>query len=122
MAKATNQDVNEFVQALAHPLQAEINAVRAILQSAAPGIAERIKWNAPSFYYKEDLATIHVKALQHVHIIFHHPAIDQITSPLFRGNYKGRAMVYLQDMNEVQAAQDELTNIIRQLIANIDAQ
>ena len=54
-------DVNAFMKQLAHPLQAEIEAVRTIIKANGK-ITERIKWNAPSFFYTDDLATIHVKA------------------------------------------------------------
>jgi uncharacterized protein YdhG (YjbR/CyaY superfamily) len=65
-------EVNAFIKQLDHPLKAEIEAVRAIIKSNHK-IAERVKWNAPSFFYKDYLATIHVKATKHVHLIFHHP-------------------------------------------------
>lgn len=60
-----------------HPLKVESGAMMAII-TANPKIAERIKWFAPGFFYVEDMVTIHVKAKQHVHLIFHHPAIVKI--------------------------------------------
>ena len=89
------EEVNAFLQQLEHPLKAEIEAVRAIIK-ANRKICERVKWNAPSFFYVDDLATIHVKAKQHVHLIFHHPAIV--------------------NMKEVKARKKELTRIINELV------
>jgi hypothetical protein len=108
-------DVNDFMLQLAHPLKAEIEAVRAIIK-ANPKIAEQVKWNAPSFFYVEDLATIHVKAKQHVHLIFHHPAIVKIKSALLEGDYKDRRMMYFENMKEVKARKKELARIINELI------
>ena len=108
-------EVNDFLQELDHPLKAEIEAVRAIIK-ANPKIAERVKWNAPSFFYVEDLATIHVKARQHVHLIFHHPAIVKIKSKFLEGDYKDRRMMYFENMKEVKGRKKELTRIINELV------
>ncbi len=107
--------VNAFMLQLTHPLKAEIEAVRAIIK-ANPKITEQVKWNAPGFFYVEDLATIHVKAQQHVHLIFHHPAIVKIKSAFLEGDYKDRRMMYFENMKEVKARKRELTRIIKELV------
>ncbi len=109
-------DVNAFMNQLDHPLKDAIEAVRDIIKSN-PNISERVKWNAPSFFYTDDLATIHVKARQHVHLIFHHPAIVSIQSEFLEGDYKDRRMMYFESMKEVKARKKELTRIIKELVA-----
>lgn len=111
--------VDAFMLQLKHPLKAEIEAVRAIIKSNKK-IAERVKWNAPSFFYVEDLATIHVKAQQHVHLIFHHPAIVKIRSAFLEGDYKDRRMMYFENMKEIKDRKKELTRIINELVALMD--
>jgi uncharacterized protein YdhG (YjbR/CyaY superfamily) len=108
-------EVNAFMQQLQHPLKAEIEAVRTIIKLNKI-IAERVKWNAPSFFYTDDLATIHVKAKQHVHLIFHHPAIVKIKSDFLEGDYKDRRMMYFENMQEVKARKKELIRIIKELV------
>ena len=108
-------EVNVFMTQLDHPLKDEIEAVRAIIKSNKK-IAERIKWNAPSFFYTDDLATIHVKAKQHVHLIFHHPAIVKIKSDLLEGDYKDRRMMYFENMDEVKARKKELIESLKSLL------
>jgi len=108
-------DVDAFMKQLDHPLKDEIEAVRDIIRSN-PRISERVKWNAPSFFYTDDLATIHVKASQHVHLIFHHPAIVSIKSEFLEGDYKDRRMMYFESMKEVRARKKELTRIIKELV------
>ena len=109
-------DVNAFMKQLDHPLKDAIEDVRDIIKSN-PDISERVKWNAPSFFYTDDLATIHVKARQHVHLIFHHPAIVSIQSEFLEGDYKDRRMMYFESMKEVKARKKELTRIIKELVA-----
>ncbi|MBK6636126.1 MAG: DUF1801 domain-containing protein [Chitinophagaceae bacterium] len=110
-------DVNAFMKQLDHPLKDAIEAVRDIIKSN-PDISERVKWNAPSFF-TDDLATIHVKARQHVHLIFHHPAIVSIQSEFLEGDYKDRRMMYFESMKEVKARKKELTRIIKELVARV---
>ncbi len=107
--------VNDFMRLLDHPLKPEIEAVRAIIK-ANPDIAERVKWNAPSFFYTDDLATIHVKAKQHVQLIFHHPAIVKIKSAYLEGDYRDRRMMYFENMAEIKARKKDLVRIIKELV------
>ncbi len=123
MAKETENktdEVNAFMKLLDHPLKDEIEAVRTIIKSNKK-IAERVKWNAPDFFYTDDLATIHVKAKQHVHLIFHHPAIVKIKSDFLEGDYKDRRMMYFENMKEVKARKKELTRIIKELVDLMNA-
>ncbi len=64
-------DVDAFMQALDHPLKAEIEAAREIILSARAGIEEGVKWNAPSFRTADYFATIHLRAKTEVQIILH---------------------------------------------------
>jgi hypothetical protein len=114
-AENKTDEVNAFMKLLDHPLKDEIEAVRSIIKSNKK-IAERVKWNAPSFFYTDDLATIHVKAKQHVHVIFHHPAIVKIKSAFLEGDYKDRRMMYFENMQEIKARKKELTRIIKGLV------
>ena len=114
------EKVNAYMQKLEHPLKAEIEAIRAIIVSANNKIAERIKWNAPSYYYKEDLVTFNHRAQKQVHLVFHHPTIVNIKSDLLEGDYKDRRMAYFPDMNAIQANKKELEAIINKLVSFID--
>ena len=114
------EKVNAYMQKLEHPLKAEIEAIRAIIVSANCKISERIKWNAPSYYYKEDLVTFNQRNQKQVHLVFHHPTIVNIESDLLEGDYKDRRMAYFSDMAAVQANKKELEAIINKLVSFID--
>jgi len=114
------EKVNAYMDKLEHPLKAEIEAVRAIIREANPKIAERIKWNAPSYYYREDLVTFNPRAQQHVHLVFHHPNIIRIKSALLKGDYKDRRMAYFSNMKEVEDNKTELESIINKLVQFLD--
>ncbi|QMU29017.1 DUF1801 domain-containing protein [Adhaeribacter radiodurans] len=110
------EKVNEYMQNLEHPLKAEMEAIRAIILGANNQIKERIKWNAPSFFYKEDLVTFNPRTPKHVHLVFHHPSIVNIHSKLLEGDYKDRRMAYFINMEAVEAERLELQSIMNQLV------
>ncbi len=112
--------VTEFMHKLKHPFKAEIEVVREIIKSTDNEIKERIKWNAPSYYYgNDDMVTFNPRATEHVHLVFHHNCIEKIKSPLLQGEYKGRRMTYFNNMNEVKSNKKELEKIIKEIIKHI---
>lgn len=112
--------VSEFMDTLEHPLKKEIEALRDIIKNANSKIAERIKWAAPSYYYKEDLVTFNPRDQSLVHLIFHHPNIEKISSPILEGNYVSRRMTYLRNMDEIEANKPEIERILNQLVSFLD--
>lgn len=123
MAKKVSdaEKVSEYMEKLEHPLKKEIEAVRIIIKNANSKIDERIKWAAPSYYYKEDLVTFNPRAQDLVHLVFHHPNIEKINSPILEGNYVSRRMTYLRNMQEIEANKAELESILNQLVDFLDA-
>lgn len=120
--KLSDEDqVKAFMSNLNHPLKAEIEAVRIIIKKTNTAIGERIKWNAPSYYYKGvDMVTFNPRATEHVHLVFHHPAIEQLKSDVLHGDYKGRRMAYFVNMKEVKANAKALTEVVQYLLTHID--
>jgi uncharacterized protein YdhG (YjbR/CyaY superfamily) len=114
------EQVKEYLKQLKHPLKAEIEAVRSIIKNVNKNIGERIKWKAPSYYYKEDLVTFNAWADKLVHLVFHHPAIVKIKSPLLQGDYPTRRMVYFKNMKEVKENKKELERVMKELLKLTD--
>lgn len=107
---------------LDHPMKAEIEALRKILQNAHPAVSERIKWNAPSYFTTVDLVTFGplMRKTDEILLVFHHPAIVGIDSRILTGNYKDRRLAVFKNMAEVEAQVTELTRILNVLIESID--
>ena len=126
MAKARSkpteaEQVNEWMDKVDTSFKPSINAVRKIIKTAAAKLNERIKWNAPSYYYNEDIVTFGpTKTKDKIILVFHHPNIVKIRSELLQGNYKDRRLVYLNSMKEIKDAQKELERIIKESVAMID--
>ena len=119
ITKSDSDLVNEYMDKLIHPLKNEINAVRAIIKSNKK-ISERIKWNAPSYYYKEDLVTFNPRNQNQVHLVFHNQAIVNIKSTLLEGVYKDRRMTYFDSMAAIRKHKKELEAIINEYVNEMD--
>lgn len=119
--KLTDEEkVTEWLSKLDATQRKATDAVRKIIKAAGPQLSERIKWNAPSFYYKEDVVTFGPYKNNKILLVFHHPLIVKIKSPLLEGNYKDRRLLYLQDAKAITAAKKELERIVKEHIQLLD--
>jgi hypothetical protein len=106
---------------LDHPFKAEVQSIREKILGINPGITEQVKWNAPSFSYKEQyLVTFNLHARDRIHLVFHHPAIVSVQSDLLEGSYKDRRMVYFDGKGDAQAKLEALEAVLLELIGKID--
>jgi hypothetical protein len=119
MAKKVNDEeaVRKFMDGLSHPLKKEIEALRQIILKADPGLKERVKWNAPSYYANSDIVTFNPRDQKRVHLIFHHRDIDSVNSPSFEGDYKGRKMLFVDSMADVKRKSGEITALLKKIVA-----
>jgi len=95
----------------------EIDAVRKLIKKSAPSLNERIKWNAPSYYTSVDLFTFGPYKNNRILLVFHHPSVVKIKSPLLEGTFKDRRLMYFNSSKEAVKNEKELTRIIRELIS-----
>lgn len=120
------ESVEDFLAALDHPFKPEILALRQILLGADPGIAEGIKWNAPSFRTTEYFATFHLRAKDGVQVILHLGAKTRDTATtgiaiadpdaLLEWLAKDRASARFHDLQEIEAKRSAFEAVIRQWI------
>ena len=124
MSKKTKYiDVNDFINQLNHPLEEVIEEVRKIVLSANKEITEHIKWNAPSFCYRnDDRITFRLNKNDCVQLVFHTGAKGKDTKdkgPLFQDQSHllewvadKRALLTFYDINEVKIKRDEIIEIV----------
>ena len=109
------QQVNEWMKKLDPEMRPAVEMVRKIIKTAGPGLNERIKWNAPSYYYKEDIVTFGpARSKDKIILVFHHPSIVKINSGLLQGDYKDRRLVYINSTKEIKETKKELQRIIKE--------
>lgn len=123
-------DVDDFMATLNHPLRSEIEALRAIILAIDPGIAEGIKWKAPSFFYQDWFATFHLRSTDRLQMILHTGAKVKATAVdgvpiedpegLLKWLAKDRAMLTFANRQEIEAKRPALANLFRQWIAQME--
>ncbi len=111
--------VDSYFREVDHPFKAEMEAVRAIILGVSDKISERIKWNAPSFYYKEDLGAFHPRATEYAHLILLFPsgAGMEDSSGLLEGNHKDRREARFHSLEDVKAKKRALEKLVKNWIA-----
>jgi uncharacterized protein YdhG (YjbR/CyaY superfamily) len=120
--KKKTETVDEFMSKLDHPLKAEVQAIRDIIKGLNPNITEQIKWNAPSYSYKDYIVTFNLRTTKHVHLVFHNRSIASVKSEILEGDYEDRRMAYFADMDDVQAKRAELERVVSELVSLMDAE
>lgn len=120
--KKETDAVTLYMAKLKHPLKPEIETVRKIIKASSTKLSERIKWNAPSYYYIEDLVTFNLHNVKRVCLVFHHKSIVTITSDKLLGEYKDRRLMFFNTMNEVKTGRKELERIMKLLVKIMDVQ
>ena len=120
-AKPTDgEQVAAHMEALDHPLKKDMEALMKIVQKADDKLSERIKWNAPSYYYKEDIVTFGPLRTGKLFLVFHHPSIMNISSEILEGDFKDRRLAYFNGSADIKAKQAEVQRIISETIAHIE--
>lgn len=117
---ADEEQVNEYMSKLKGVQKEEMEAVRKLIMKASSKLNERIKWNAPSYFYKQDIVTFGPYKTHKLLLVFHHPAVVKIKSELLQGDYKDRRLVYFKDASDAKKNKNELTRIINEIIKQID--
>ncbi len=97
----------------------EVDAVRKLIRKSSKKLQERIKWNAPSYYYKEDVVTFGPYKPGKLLLVFHHPAVVKVKSELLQGDYKDRRLVYFKDAKEAEKNKKELARIVNEILKQI---
>lgn len=104
------------------PCKAEIEAVRAIIMNADAKLAERIKWNAPSFYYLKDMAAFHLRSRSFVHLIFLFPDGMDIDDSIgiLEGRHVGRREIKFHGMADIEAKKPVFEKLVKDWVAYME--
>ncbi|MGB0887433.1 MAG: DUF1801 domain-containing protein [Vicingaceae bacterium] len=114
------EKVTDFITQLDNPLKKEINAVREIILKASNKITEDIKWSAPSFAYKDNMATFNPRAKKFVNLTFHKGALINDTTGLLQGDKKEARVARFNNMEEVQSKKEALESVVQKWIELMD--
>ena len=132
MANQTNnlsREVTDFLDELNHPFRKEIEFLRNVVLSADNNLTENIKWNGPNYCSNnDDRITMRIQPTtsKQIQIIFHRGAKkqEQPTDKMITSKSKilvwkenDRAIASFKNMQDIDNAKTELTEIIKQWIS-----
>ena len=111
---ARNPDVDAWFEAKDHPMEAAMQAVRAIALED-DRIEESIKWQTPTYAYKGNIFSFN-PAKKLVSLLFHRGAEIPGAHPALEGDGKLARTMRFADADDVTARGDELRSAIRSWI------
>jgi len=125
-ATKTEPSADAFMTELDHPLKADIEAVRAIILSVSPEIADGVKWNSLSFRTTEWFATVNLRSTDKVQLVLHlgakvgkDVAVDAIADPrgLLEWRGKDRALLTIAPGKAIKSGKGAISAIISSWIS-----
>lgn len=109
----TNPAVDDWFDTYDNPMKAAVQRVREIILAADPRITESIKWQAPTFEYKGNIASFFPKAKRHVSLMFHRGAEIPGEHPLLEGDGSRSRTAKFAGLGQVEARRGQLEAVIK---------
>ena len=106
-------EVDAWFERYDNPMKDVVQRVREIVLDADPRVDECIKWQAPTFTYKGNLASFYPKSRQHASLMFHLGAKIPGTFPRLEGTGDTSRVMKVVDLQDAEAARPELESIVR---------
>ena len=105
-----------------NPMKVVVERVRRILLTADDRIEECVKWQAPTFTYRGNLASFFPKSKDHATLMFHQGALIPGRYPHLLGSGREARSMQFVSIHEAEERRDELTAIVKAWIALRDEQ
>jgi hypothetical protein len=109
----SNPQVDEWFQELDHHLIGAMIKARYIILEADERISESIKWSAPTFAFKGNLASFQPKAKKFVSLMFHRGSEIPGDHPDLEGDTALVRTMRFQDENDVEDHREVLQAVVR---------
>ena len=111
-----NPKVDEYMEKLDNPLKELWEQIREIILAVDPKMTEDIKWGAPTFIYKGNLATFNPRAKKFVNLTFHTGAFINDPGGVLEGDAKEARVFRVTDGNELNAKRRGLQQVVQNWI------
>ncbi len=116
------KEVDDWFKSYDNPMKPVVQEIRNIILSCDKKIEECIKWQAPTFVYKGNIASFFPKAKKHASLMFHNGAEIPGSHPLLEGDAKAGRSLKLASLEECKKAKKDIQKIIKAWIKWKDAE
>ena len=117
-----NPEVDALLEKKDHPLDAEIRRVREIILASDDRVQEAVKWSAPTFIYKGNIASFFMNTKKLVSLMFHKGATINDTSGLLEGDGKEARTARFYSLEDIEEKKEDLESVIKAWIEMKDAE
>lgn len=106
-----NPEVDAWLAAYDNPMKPVVAAMRDVILEADGRVAEAIKWQAPTFIYKGNIASFFPRAKKAASLMFHKGAEIPGDFPNLEGDGKEARAFKLASLDDFSAKSEELVAI-----------
>ena len=111
-----NKKVDTFINDLDNPLKKLWQDIRTIILKTDSKIEEDIKWGAPTFIYKGNIATFNPRAKKFVNLTFHTGALIDDPYQVLEGEAKEARVFKIENKEELILKKAGLQKVINNWI------
>lgn len=116
----TNPKVDAWLKAYENPQKELVEKVREVILSTDERVSEDIKWQAPTFMYKGNIASFFPKAKKNVTLMFHTGASINDPDNLLEGDGATSRVARFHSVEDLDEKRSSLEKIIQAWIASKD--
>ena len=107
-----NPVVDDWFDTYENPMKALVKSIRETILAADERIEETIKWQAPTFVYRGNLASFFPKAKKHASLMFHRGKFIQGDFPHLEGDGKEARSMKFMSFEDLDSKKEELSSIV----------
>ncbi len=107
----STEKVDTWMDSYDNPMKKVVQAMRKVIM-ADERVTEDIKWQAPTFMYKGNIASFFPRSKKHASLMFHKGAEIPGVFPNLEGDGKESRSFKVASLDDLEAKKDELTAIV----------
>ena len=107
------KEVEVWLENYDNPMKPVVLKIREIILDADDRIDECIKWQAPTFTYKGNLASFFPKSKKHASLMFHTGAEIPGDHKLLEGDAKSGRTMKIATIEDAEKNQDDIAKIVK---------
>ncbi len=112
MTDNRNPEVDAWFAAYENPQKDLVQAVRRVVLDADPRVSEAVKWKAPTFVYRGNIASFYPRTKTHVSLMFHSGASLPDPSGLLEGEGDTSRVARFTDANDLTDKAEALRGLV----------
>jgi|SRR5215213_5701352 len=107
------REVDHWFDAYENPMKPVVERIREVVLASDARVDECIKWKAPTFTYRGNIASFYPKSKQHASLMFHLGAKIPGDHPRLEGTGDTSRVMKFGSVAEVESAVPDIEGVVR---------